>query len=211
MKLSELKKAGRLIECEQGSDEWLEARRGRVTASKFADAIAGGQGKTRTKYMHQLLAERLTGEVDQNGYTNPYMGRGLEQEKKARINYELETGTEVTEVGFVLLNENIGCSPDGLVGDNGLIQIKCPASHTHIEYLLTSKVPSNYIKQIQGELWVTEREWSDFVSFDSRNKYRDFLRIRVERDDAFIATLKNGIDLFVAELLHHEKILKVAA
>lgn len=201
-------KINKIIDCIQGTDEWFEARRGKVTASCFSNATAGGTGKTRMNYMYKLLAERLTGEVDRNGYTNKYMEWGNEQEERARICYELETGLEVEQIGFVLLNENIGCSPDGLIGNDGLVQIKCPASQTHINYLITGKAPSEYMKQIEGELWVTEREWSDFVSYDPRNLYKDLFKIRVYRDDKFISMLEKDIYIFVEELLKYEQKLK---
>jgi len=198
----------KIIECVQGTAEWHEARRGKVTASCFADALAKGEGKTRMAYMCKLLAERLTGEIDENGYTSKYIQWGNEWEWRARLAYELETGQEVSQVGFVALDENIGASPDSLVGEDGLVQIKCPASHTHVKYIIDGVVPTEHMKQIQGELWVTGRQWSDFVSYDPRNRYRDIFIYRVERDEKFIANLKDGIDKFVDELLSFESAFK---
>jgi len=207
MTLEELKSSGKLVDVEQGSDEWLEARRGKVTASMFAAATAKGEGKTKHTYLCKLLAERLTGNLVEN-YTNSKFDWGKEQEAAARAMYSFETGLKVTQVGFVKSGENIGCSPDGLVDDDGLIQIKCPDSHTHISYLLKKTVPTAYLKQIQGEMWVTGRAWSDFLSFDPRNHFKDIFIVRVQRDDEFIRKLAAGVNEFVEELLRQEDIIK---
>lgn len=203
----------KIYDMPQGESEWFEVRRGKITASNFASATAGGQGKTRKSLMLKLLAERMTGLVNQNGYTSASMEWGNEYEDRAAACYELETGLEIDKVGFWELNENIGCSPDRLVGRIkntalGLVQIKCPDSHTHIDYILSGKEPATYKKQIQGEMWVTGAEWSDFVSYDPRNISRDFFKVRVERDDKFIKELSNGINLFVEEMLELEEKLK---
>lgn len=210
MTLTELKSSGKLVECEQGSEFWMETRKGKVTASMFAAATAKGEGKTKFSYMCKLLSERLTGELTES-YTNKVMEWGNDNEAAARSMYAFETGLEITQVGFVKYNDNIGCSPDSLVSDDGLIQIKCPDSHTHIGYLLRKTAPATYMKQIQGEMWVTGRSWSDFVSFDPRNPYKDIFIVRVHRDEEFIRKLAAGVNEFVDELLRQESILKMAA
>ena len=207
MTLEELKSSGKLVECEQGTDEWLEARRGKVTASMFAAATAKGEGKTKHTYMCKLLAERLTGNLAEN-YTNSKLDWGKEKEPAAAAMYSFETGLKITRVGFVKYDDNIGCSPDRLVNDEGMIQIKCPDSHTHIGYLLKKTAPTTYMKQIQGEMWVCGRLWSDFVSFDPRNPFKDIFIVRVYRDEAFIKKLAEGVNEFVGELLRQESILK---
>jgi len=209
MTLEELKTSGKLVECEQGSEAWLESRRGKVTASMFAAATAKGEGKTKHTYLCKLLAERLTGNLVEN-YTNSKLDWGKEQEAAARAMYTFESGNEVVQVGFVKNGEHIGASPDSLVGNDGLIQIKCPDSHTHIGYLLKGTAPTTYMKQIQGEMWVTGRNYSDFVSFDPRNPFKDIFIVRVHRDEEFIRKLAAGVNEFVEELLRQESILKMA-
>ncbi len=186
--------------CEQLSEEWFAARLGKVTASCFGQAMAGGAGKTRKTYMIKLVAERLTGEAAE-GYMNAAMQRGIEVEPEARAYYEAITEGKVEQVGFVELDENIGCSPDGLVGEEGMLEIKCPNASTHIETILANRSPAVYNPQIQGQLWVTGRTWCDFVSFDPRVKARPFWFIRVYRDEQYIAKMEIKITAFVIEFL----------
>ena len=186
-------------EYQQGSPEWFAVRLGKVTASCFGKAVAGGQGKTRKAYMIQLLAERLT-QNDQNGYSNSTMDRGSEIEPFAREYYERLNRVSVRQVGFVERDENIGASPDGLVGEDGMIEIKCPFSTTHIEYLLAERLPPVYRKQVQGQLWVCERQWCDFVSYDPRVRQRPFFCERVYRDEAYIKELHIKIIMFIDEM-----------
>lgn len=186
-------------DCIQGTDDWHKLRLGKVTASRFSDAMAGGAGKTRKAYMIKLIAERLTGEP-QEGYTNAVMQRGNEIEPHAREYYNLLNDITVKEVGFVELDENIGASPDGLVGEEGLLEIKCPNSATHIEYLLAGKLPATYKRQVQGQLWVTDREWCDFVSYDPRVTSRPYFCERIDRDNEYIKDLRIGIQMFVTEM-----------
>ncbi len=193
-------------ECQQNSPEWYAVRLGKVTASCFGKAIAGGQGKTRKTYMIQLIAERLTQEP-QEGFSNAVMVRGQEIEPYAREYYELLNDVSIQEVGFVERNENIGASPDGLVGSEGLIEIKCPLPTTHILALIDDKVPTTHKPQIQGQLWVCEREWCDFVSYDPRVRQRPFFCERVYRDDAYIKELHIKIQMFIDEMNQMMQIL----
>ena len=135
----------------------------------------------------------------------------MEVEAYAREYYEAINKCKVEQVGFIELDDYIGCSPDGLVGDDGLIEIKCPNSTTHIDTLLTQKVPTGYIKQMQGQMWVSGRQWCDFVSFDPRVKDRPFWSKRVMRDDKIIAELEIGIDMFVREMMTMENELNKSA
>jgi len=185
--------------CQQGSDEWLALRLGKITASKFNAVLAKGQGKTRRAHMVQLAAEILTGE-QQEGYSNGAMEWGTEQEPFAREYYESLNDCVVGQVGFVELSEWVGVSPDGLVGEDGLIEIKCPNSTTHITTILSDKFPSTYKPQIQGQLWVTGGKWCDFVSYDPRIKNRPFFSVRVERDEAYIKELEIQVTIFTTEL-----------
>jgi len=196
---------------EQGCDEWLALRLGKVTASRFADVMSKGRGasvsKTREAYMFQLAAEILTGAAE-DSYSNKYMEWGNECEPQARAMYEFETGSDVDQVAFIELNEYIGVSPDGLIGDDGLIEIKCPKTTTQLQRFLSGDFPSTYKAQVQGQLWVSDRSWCDFVSFDPRiNGKASYFQIRVERDESYINELYDGVTNFLSEL--HELIEKL--
>ena len=186
-----------IVKCEQCSEEWFEARLGMVTASKFADILSKGVG--RNTYLLKLAAERLTG-ITQDTYSNAVMERGIETELEAREYYEALNRCDVEVIGFVKLDDWIGASPDGLVGDDGLIEIKCPNTTTHISTILLGRSPSKYKAQIQGQLMVINRKWCDFVSFDPRMDANPFFCVRVKRDEKYIATLKEAIRQFVNEL-----------
>lgn len=158
----------------QGSPEWLQARVGRITASRIKDVCAQGKGSapsvTREAYMGELIAERLTGLSAGDTYTNADMQRGTDLEPLARAAYETATRRMVDEVGLVLhpRNEWFGASPDGVVGDDGLLEIKCPRTHVHISYLLSRKPPAAYLPQMAWQAYCCERAWVDFVSFDPK-------------------------------------------
>ena len=157
---------------EQRTDEWFSARMGCVTASRTADVMAktkSGYSASRANYMAQLITERLT-QTPTEGFTSSAMQWGTDTEPQARMAYELMTGETVEETGFILHPEiqNFGASPDGLVGSDGLIEIKCPNTATHIDTLLSEKVPSKYVTQMQVQMMCTGREWCDFISYDPR-------------------------------------------
>jgi putative phage-type endonuclease len=186
----------------QGSDEWLALRFGWITASKFKDVLAKGQGKTRKSYMYQLAAEALTGERVET-YSNEYMEWGTLTEPQARAMYELDSGNTVDEVSFIKLDEpnKIGCSPDGLIGDDGMVEIKCPKTTTQIETFLSGKMPSGHRAQVQGQLWVSGRQWTDFVSFDPRiDGESSYFCVRVERDEEYIKEIEHACFQFAADL-----------
>ena len=177
----------------QGTEEWLAARCGKITASRIADIIAttkSGYAASRKNYLAELLVERLTGEPT-DGFTSKEMQWGLDHEAEARAVYEFETDSTVEEVGFIAhpKYEYSGASPDGFVSTDGMVEIKCPNTATHIETLQTRKVPSRYYSQIQWQLECSGRKWCDYVSYDPRIKdHRLVLFIRrVERDDIFLA------------------------
>lgn len=190
---------------EQGTDEWKQQRLGKVTASRIADVTAkikSGWGASRANYMAELLVERLTG-IAPDMFINDAMRWGTEQEPTARAAYEFMRDCTVDQVGFVdhPVIPMTGASPDGLVGHDGLVEIKCPNTATHIETLQGAAVPGKYIGQIQWQLACTGRAWCDWVSFDPRMpaSMQLFVR-RVERDDKFITELENTVSDFLAEL-----------
>lgn len=189
----------------QGTEEWRQARCGSLGASQIADATArikSGWGASRANVMAQLLTERLTG-IPTETYTNAAMQRGTEKEPDARRAYELATEAWVDEIGLVKHPKIAGthASPDGLVGEEGQIEVKCPNTATHIDTLLDGAVPEKYLKQIQWQMACTGRNWTDFISFDDRLPDRMQLFIkRVHRDDKMIAELESQVAEFLAEL-----------
>ena len=190
---------------EQGTDEWFAARIGKVTASRVADVIAKtktGYSSSRDNYMAQLICERLTNQKA-DGFTNAAMQWGTETEPLARLSYEVAQNILVDEVGFVPHPKILmaGASPDGLVGDNGLLEIKCPNTATHIDTLLSETVPGKYNTQMQFQMACTDREWCDFVSFDNRlpTELQLFVK-RVPRDNVFIRLIEGEIVQFIAEM-----------
>lgn len=194
------------INLEQGSDAWKLARLGHVTASNIAEVMSKGKGNAeavgRYKYKVRLVAERLTMTAGES-YANAAMQWGIEQEQFACIEYEAATNQFVDKVGFVLHPEIewIGVSPDRFVGHEGLIEVKCPNTTTHLDYLFENKVPSEYYKQIQCQLWVTGRQWCDFISYDPRlPKRNQLLIVRTERDEKLIAEMKTETEKFLAEV-----------
>jgi putative phage-type endonuclease len=190
---------------EQGTEEWFTIRIGKVTASRVADVIAKtktGYSATRDNYMAQLVCERLTGQKG-DSFSNAAMQHGTETEPLARLSYEVTQNVLVDEVGFVPHPsiEMAGASPDGLVGDDGLLEIKCPNTATHIETLLSQIVPGKYNTQMQFQMACTGRQWCDFVSFDNRlpEELQLFVK-RVPRDTVFIRLIEAEIIQFLAEL-----------
>lgn len=190
----------------QGSEEWFEARLGKVTASKIAAVMASGRdGKpsaTRANYEAQIVVELLTGRAAES-FQNDAMRHGTETEAQARASYTFETGRDVQEVGFVPHPRiaMAGASPDGLVGDEGLVEIKCPNTATHIATLLSRKTPTEYMKQMQFQMACTGRAWCDFVSFDPRlPDDLQMIAIRVPRDEAMIEEIEAAIIVFLADV-----------
>lgn len=192
---------------EQGSEEWHAARLGRVSASSVSDVMskgrtAGSESDTRKNYRLKIVAERMTGARGE-GYTNAAMEWGTEQEPFARMAYEAARNVLVDKTGFWLhpTIEWVGVSPDGLVGDDGLVEIKCPNTTTHLEWCFAGKVPAKHVKQVQCQLWVTGRKWCDFVSYDPRLPMRNRLFIvRVPRDEELIAEMEAEVVKFLAEV-----------
>ena len=171
----------------------------------MADVIAktkSGYAASRKNYLAELVIERLTPPpTEDNGYKNQAMQFGIDNEPVARLAYELETGNTVEEAFFEQLDDDIGASPDGYVRDDGLIEIKCPNTATHIDTLRSKKVPNQYFVQIQGQLLCTGRDWCDFVSFDPRlpDNAQLFIK-RVNRDELFIKELRHELKKFIKEV-----------
>lgn len=188
-----------LIDCVQYSEKWWEARRGLPTASKFANIVTGkGEpSKQRKAYLYQCAAVRLTG-IYQESYKSAAMQEGNDREEVSRMVYAMEEEVVVDEVGFFVSEcGRWGASPDGLIGEDGLLELKNPEAHTHVGYLLSGKLPSAYVQQVQGELFVTGRLWADFCSYSPK---LPLFILRVCRDDVFCDKLEAELVAFCEEL-----------
>jgi putative phage-type endonuclease len=184
----------KIIHVDQGSEEWLSLRAGLPTASRFSDVItpSGGKSSSFDKTAYTLVAEKMMG-VKAETFQSQWMKRGIELEPEARAAYEFLTDHEVEQVGLCIRdNDRAGASPDGLMADRGL-EIKCPAPHTHVRYLEEARLPREYIAQVQGCMWVCERDMWDFVSY---HPDMPMFKITIERDKEYI----NNLALLVEEL-----------
>lgn len=197
---------------EQQSSDWFAARLGCVTASRVKDVMASGRGgapsATRKNYMMQLLCERLTGRRE-DGFTSAAMQRGTELEPVARSAYEIDKDVMTVETGLILHPriERFGASPDGLVGDRGMLEIKCPNTATHVFTLQSGKHDPQYEWQMFAQLACAERDWVDFVSFDDRMPSElQYACFRFERDEKRIREMESAVREFLEELaeLEHE-------
>jgi putative phage-type endonuclease len=183
-----------IIDCIQGSDEWLNVRRGVATASNFSKIVTstGALSTSLGSYAMQLASEVIT-TLAEESYTNADMQRGNELEQEARSEYQQQELVIVEEVGFMSC-DYYGYSPDGLVGKDGLIEIKCPRQNTHAKYLFNDKLPTEYKAQVQGGLLVSGREWCDFISYHPNfEEDKRLFIVRVERDEEFISALSDGL------------------
>ena len=190
---------------DQRSDEWFQARLGKVTASRIADLMArtkSGYSTSRANYTAELIAERLTG-IKGDFYQNAAMQWGTEQEPHARAAYEILKGVLVNEVGFVphpTISDS-GASPDGLVEEDGLVEIKCPFTATHLDFLTTGNVPEKYNLQMHWQMACTGRAWCDYVSYDPRLPPKMGIAIkRVNRDATLIGQIEDEVRTFLSEL-----------
>lgn len=196
----------RVIKCEQNTAEWLEIRRGRITASRICDVmavltrkskngVAGDPAAARINYRVELMAERLTGRVADH-YVSPAMEWGHEHEGRARDAYEIANGVWTEKVGFILhpTLDFAGASPDSLVGNDGGLEIKCPESTTHLKWMMADEVPEEHRDQMYKNMLCGERQWWDFMSFDPRQKegLRIFIK-RLERDEERIAAIEEQV------------------
>lgn len=190
-----------IFDMEQGSEEWFSVRRGVVTASEFHTVMAlardgGKDSRGRRTYMLKLMGERLTGDPMWH-YSNEHTQRGHEQEVAARDMYAYLSELEPRQVGFIK-NGAVGCSPDSLIGDDGMLEIKTKLAHLQLDVLLGGTVPSEHMAQVQGQLWVAEREWCDFVSYCPR---LPLFAKRVMRDEVYIDRIRKAVDLFEREMV----------
>lgn len=194
-----------MSEIEQRSDEWFKVRLGKVTASRIADVIAEvktGEAAARADYRVELICERMTGQQSE-GFTNVHIERGIELEPFARAAYEAKNNLFVTQIGFAQhpTIEMSGASPDGLIGDDGMLEIKCPKAKTHINTMLDGRVPKKYIPQMQWQMACTGRKWNDFVSYCPELPADLQLFVtRLERDDDYIAELEQKVTTFLHEV-----------
>ena len=185
---------------EQGSDEWFAARLGHVTASKFKIAQSAPSTKGRKRLMYGLVEEIRKGTYRES-FKSGAMQDGSDLEDYARDYYADLFDHEVKQVGFVEYSKYIGVSPDGLIGEDGLVEIKCPITPTHIGYIDEDVLPSDYKEQVYGQLWVTGREWCDIVSYDPTWQDQMLWRLRVERDEKEIAKVETKVNKFVDDMI----------
>lgn len=193
----------KIIDCIQGSDEWKLARCGIVTASSLDKIISPVRLKpsaSQDDYMARLLTEWVTGHPIEEDDKSQFVERGRALEPEARGAYAFETGQDVQVVGFITTDDGlVGCSPDALVGTDGGLELKCPALETHMKYLADpTRLVSEYRGQLQGNLYVTKRAWWDIYSYST---LVENVRVRVVRDEAYMAALEPELDLFLAKLV----------
>jgi putative phage-type endonuclease len=195
----------RIAAIQQGTVEWHQLRLGKVTASRVADILAktkSGPSASRGNYLIELALQRVTKTIEES-YQNEAMQWGTQTEPQARVAYEVKTGNFVDQIAFINHPHilGFGCSPDGLVGNDGLIEIKCPNSATHWSYIKANKPPEKYIIQMQAQMAVTGAKWCDFVSFDPRMPERSqLLIVHVPRDPEFILFMEAEIKQFLNEV-----------
>ena len=199
----------KILDVEQGSQEWLNSRLGVPTASRFKDIIApakGDKSASYKSYMYELIAEKLT-KGKEDFFKSEWMERGNEIEPLARASYEFIHDVEVKQVGIMFNDDmTIGASPDGLIGEVGGLEIKCPKPSTVVKYMLDGGLPLEYKPQVMGNLWISGREWWDFLAF---HPSMEFFQIRVYRDDEYIKKMAQHLGDFVDELQNnYEKLRK---
>lgn len=205
-----------MMEIVQGTDAWFAQRLGKVTCSRLADMTAttkSGYSTSRANYMAQLVCERLTGRRDES-YTNSAMEWGTQTEPAARMAYEVQSGETVLEAGFILhpTIHGFGGSPDGLIGDEGMVEIKCPLTATHIDWLRGKKTPPKHKAQMQGLMMVCQRQWCDFISYDPRlPEHLQLFVVREMFDKDYCANLEKEIKSFLMELNAMESELSLKA
>ena len=190
-----------IMNFEQGTDLWFKSRQGIPSASCFDKIVTttGSPSKQAKTYMYRLAGETVSG-LTEDTYSNAAMQRGIELEKDAREAYEGLKNVVVDQVGFCIAEKPhplVGCSPDGLIKEHGMIEIKCPLASTHVGYLLDNKLPTKYFQQVQGQLYVTGRDWCDFMSYYPNMKP---LIVRVKRDEVFISCLNAELTKFCSNL-----------
>ena len=189
---------------DQGTSEWFEARLGKITASRLSAVMAktkSGPAATRANYMMELICQKLSGQREES-YSNAAMERGVELEPIARGAYEAANGLFVEEIGLVdhPAIKGFAASPDGLVGDKGLLEIKCPNTATHVEFLKSGKIKRDYILQVHAQMLCTDRDWCDFVSYDDRLDGLEYKCVRVEFDTNLAHEIMTEVNKFLTEM-----------
>lgn len=179
----------------QRTDEWYKVRAGKFTGSDFH--ICFGDSQAKKTLLLKKASEIIIGKVIENNYTNSDMQRGIENENVAVAGYELTTNSSITTVGFCELNERVGCSPDGLIGDDGIIEIKCPNHTIFLQQVIANKIKPEYFTQIQFNLYVTGRKWCDYVAY---NEDFDLFIKRIERDEEYIKKIVDCLDDCIKEV-----------
>ena len=185
---------------EQLSDEWFKERIGSIGGSSIGSVCAKGSGKTRDTLLYRFAGEILSGEK-YHGFTNEHMDRGIEQESEARAAYGIATGNKVQQVGLIRLAPYKHYSPDGLVGENGIIEIKCVTPAIHVKTIMMNRLPPEYMKQIQWGLHVCKRDWCDFISYSPTVTSNQIWINNVTRDDKLITEMDKEADKFIGEML----------
>jgi len=189
-----------VFKMQQGNPDWFAERIGSIGGSSIAAVVAGGEGKMRKTLLYRLVGELLT-DVKYEGFKNEHMERGIEQESEARLRYELVTGNEVVQVGLIKSTDYKHVSPDGLVGQDGIIEIKCVIPSVHVETIMADKIPAVYRKQNQWGLFICERQWCDFISYSPLVTSMPMWIKRAERDEKLIKELNEGADKFIKEMI----------
>ena len=196
------------IKCEQGTEEWFDLKIGIPSASNFNKIVTttGIPSKQQEKYLYQLAGETITGKREE-GLSSKAMEQGVIREAEARDLYQMLNDVDVRQTGVCYKDENKDflCSPDGLIGEDGMLEIKCPLIHTHVSYLLKNALPSDYYCQVHGQMYVTGRKYCDFMSY-----YPGLpsLIIRVYRGEEFIKKLEVELNVFAIKLKEIVKVLK---
>lgn len=189
-----------IVDCEQRTEEWFKVKAGVISAGSMDKVVTskGLPSKSCDKYLMQLAGERIVG-YREDGYSNATMQRGTELEGEARDYFKLVQGKDIQEVGFIFKDEQrtVGCSPDGLIGEDEGIEIKCPILSTQVEYLLAQKLPTKYVQQVQGSMYVTGRKVWWFISYYPG---LDPLLLKIERDEGFIEKLHKEVETATLEL-----------
>lgn len=181
---------------DQNSQEWHEIRLGKITASNIS--VLDSNGKTRQDFIYKKASEILTG-LKSESFNNFHIQRGLELEDEAKEVYEKVYNEKITNVGFVELNAFVGCSPDGFVGDDGMIQIKCLCDHVYFDYIINQKISKTYLYQIQMEMYVCDKKYNEFVIYNP-NFDDSIFRIKIDRDEEIINKIKTNIDKTIKDI-----------
>lgn len=186
----------KIYEGEQVTDEWFKLRAGKITGTKAH--LIYINSKTLGNLLLKICSEKITGIRESDNYSSYAIKKGVESESSAVAGYELEKGVEVKQICFAELDEYSGCSPDGLVGEDGMIEIKCPLDSTFFEYYITRKIKNDYMSQMQYGMYICDRKWCDYVVYNENFPKQDFMIIkRVLRDEEYINKIKANLEIFI--------------